>query len=112
MEKLGFIGIFVVPSHSTDAGVVQAHAMLASHVAGSDQSNTVVNNQAGLYVRLLSSTTQSVDGAQSFNTVEVPVGGEARASRSPLRIVWLIAIAVLVVVWLLLALPKRRSVKE
>ena len=65
-----------------------------------------------LYVRLLSSTTQSVDGAQSFNTVEVPVGGEARASRSPLRIVWLIAIAVLVVVWLLLALPKRRSVKE
>lgn len=112
LEKLGFIGIFVVPSHSTDAGVVQAHAMLASHVAGSDQSNTVVNNQAGLYVRLLSSTTQSVDGAQSFNTVEVPVTGEARASRSPLRIVWLIAIAVLVVVWLLLALPKRRSVKE
>lgn len=98
LSAMGFSGIYVPPSALT------ARANLVAHVTASGGTEQVVNNaETGLYVRLSSSESQN----KHVNTA-----GEMASYTDPLRILWLVLMTLVVIAYIIVAIPRHRGTQE
>lgn len=96
--KLGFTGIYVPASDET------SQTNLMAHITASSGTEQVVNNDAGLYVRL---TTTGEAGSQ-----RIDISGEKASYGDPLRKLWLTLVGLIVVVYLIVAIPRGRHLGQ
>jgi GT2 family glycosyltransferase len=99
LAKMGFTGIYIPASGST------VRANLSAHVTASSGTEQVVNNDSGLYVRLAS--VNETGARQRIDTT-----GETASYSDPLRIVWLVLVGLIVVAYLIVAIPRSRSLAQ
>lgn len=95
ISALGINGIFVVTGDDADE-------QLVSNIAAADGTQAVVTNDSGAYFRLTVAQEQT-------NAID-PAGRE-RLEASPLRATWLGCLAVVAVMYCLVAIPHRRRME-
>lgn len=92
LAKLGFSGIFVV------SGGIGSEE-LATNLAASDGTQTVVANENGTYYRL----------TVSSDAMTVKTSGQDAARHNIWRIAWLVVLGVIFLLYVLVAFPRRRD---
>lgn len=98
LGDMGFTGIFVPASPTA------ARASLAAHVMASTGAEVLVNNDSGLYVRF------SVPKDGSIRHIDT--SGQEQAQRDPLRITWLVILSLVVLTYLIVAIPRTRRLEQ
>lgn len=98
ISALGFGGIYVVADTQSDADTVP-YEQLSTNIAASDGTQSLVSTDAGSYYRL---TLQNAD-AQNVDT-----SWQQRTQQSAWRYAWLICLSVILVLYCLVAVPRRR----
>jgi GT2 family glycosyltransferase len=95
LTQMGFSGIYIPASTSTP------RADLAAHVTASDGTEQVVDNSTGLYVRL--------SGAEQSGKQHINIEAETASYSDPLRVVWLVLMGIVVLAYLIVAIPRSRT---
>lgn len=115
LVRLGFIGVFVPPLGSSASQKAQnARDALVSHLLASDGTVQVTNTPMdGLYVRLQNANTLCGDASGTENTKEcatrqVAFRKRAAARKDPQRLIWLGVLALVLFVYLVVAVPRSR----
>lgn len=98
LGDMGFMGIFVPAATSA------ARASLAAHVMASTGAEVLVNNDSGLYVRFSAPKDGSVR--------HIDTSGQEQAQRDPLRITWLVILSLVVLTYLIVAIPRTRRLEQ
>lgn len=98
LATLGFVGIYVPGSD------VSSRANLVAHITASEGTEQVVNNDKGLYVRL---TTIGEASSQSID-----ITGEKESYGDPLRKLWITLVCLIVVIYLIVAIPRTRHLGQ
>lgn len=96
LSEMGFGGVYV----AADDAASNAYDQLNSNVAASEGTQSLVTNEQGSYYRLSSASGQ----AQSIDT-----GWQQQAQHNIWRYLWLICMALVLVMYCLVALPRRRT---
>ena len=99
--KLGFGGIFVVPDTS-DAAAKNATSGLIANITACDGVQTVVSADSGTYYRVSMNT-------DSGTTQRITTTWQRRAQASVWRRLWLWCLAIIMVGYCLVALPRPGS---
>lgn len=97
LSSLGFGGIYVV--HTAEDGSAQ----LISHLIASNGTESVVSTAQGTYIRF------SVDDT---NTHGIALSQETRYSRSPWRYAWIAVMAVTLIIYCIVAFPRRNRYSQ
>lgn len=96
LSAMGFGGIYVAADDASTSGYEQ----LSANVAASEGTQSLVTNEHGSYYRLMSMTGQNQ---------QVDTGWQQNRQHNVWRYLWLICLAVTLVVYCLVALPRRRT---
>lgn len=97
LSSLGFGGIYIV--HTAEDGSAQ----LISHLIASNGTESVVSTAQGTYIRF------SVDDT---NTHGISLSQETRYSRSPWRYAWIAVMAVTLIIYCIVAFPRRNRYSQ
>lgn len=97
LSSLGFGGIYVV--HTAEDGSAQ----LISHLIASNGTESVVSTAQGTYIRF------SVDDT---NTHGISLSRETMYSRSPWRYAWIAVMAVTLIIYCIVAFPRRNRYSQ
>ncbi|PJM79149.1 glycosyltransferase family 2 protein [Bifidobacterium scaligerum] len=97
ISELGFGGIYVVPdSRSADSS---PYEQLKANIAATEGTQSLVSTDTGSYYRLT---------LRSYSEQNVDTSWQQRAQQSAWRYAWLACLAVIVVLYCLVAVPRRR----
>lgn len=103
IASLGFGGIFVTSSGGDDSAAGRAEEQLATNITASNGTEAVVSGADGTYYRLTIGSTQS-------KTIDTTA--QRRAETSGWRYAWLWSLALLAILYVLVALPHGRRTRE
>ena len=93
LAKLGFCGVFVVHGGS-------GSEQLATNLTASEGTQTVVSNESGTYYRLT---------AADCKGMTVKLSEQDAAKRNMWRITWLVVLTVVFLLYVLVAIPRKRD---
>lgn len=96
LVKLGFGGVYVVAGQS-------GSDQLATNITASEGTQSVVSSSSGTYYRLT---------AAEGTGMGVDLASERAMARSPWRVAWLASLGVMMLVYVLVAAPRRRRAER